>query len=156
MVGCKFAIMMRSPFVGTDERTRSSQANTMLMYPLGEAVLLLSEKLSTAKKNLTNIREDLEFLREQVTVMEVNFARVHNVSSSVLWCKSKRVDGADRALWRRRCSGMSSGKSSLLRHSSEGESRADRLLTLQTSTTKGGRTGKEGRARQVAQRSGLS
>lgn len=52
----------------------------MLMYPLGEAVLLLSEKLSTAKKNLNNIKEDLEFLREQVTVMEVNFARVHNVS----------------------------------------------------------------------------
>ncbi|KAG7531043.1 hypothetical protein FFLO_04598 [Filobasidium floriforme] len=57
-------------------------ANTMLMYPLGEAVLLLSEKLSTAKKNLNNIKEDLEFLREQVTVMEVNFARVHNVSLS--------------------------------------------------------------------------
>jgi len=52
----------------------------MLMYPLEEAVLLLSEKLSTAKKNLSNIKDDLEFLREQVTVMEVNFARVHNVS----------------------------------------------------------------------------
>ena len=57
------------------------QANTMLMYPLEEAVLLLSEKLSTARKNLNNIKEDLEFLREQVTVMEVNFARVHNVSA---------------------------------------------------------------------------
>jgi len=54
----------------------------MLMYPLEEAVLLLSEKLSTAKKNLNNIKDDLEFLREQVTVMEVNFARVHNVSRS--------------------------------------------------------------------------
>jgi hypothetical protein len=54
----------------------------MLMYPLEEAVLLLSEKLSTAKKNLNNIKDDLEFLREQVTVMEVNFARVHNVSST--------------------------------------------------------------------------
>jgi hypothetical protein len=61
-------------------RSDRLQANTMLMYPLGEAVLLLSEKLSTAKKNLNNIKEDLEFLREQVTVMEVNFARVHNVS----------------------------------------------------------------------------
>lgn len=55
-------------------------ANTMLMYPLDEAILLLAEKLSAATRNLKNLKEDLEFLREQVTVMEVNFARVHNVS----------------------------------------------------------------------------
>lgn len=53
-------------------------ANTMLMYPLSEAVLLLSEKLSSARSNLKHIKEDLEFIRTQVTVMEVNFARVHN------------------------------------------------------------------------------
>lgn len=52
----------------------------MLMYPLNEAITLLAEKLAAAKKNLQNTKEDLEFLREQVTVMEVNFARVHNVS----------------------------------------------------------------------------
>lgn len=52
----------------------------MLMYPLDEAIILLAEKLTAAKKNLQNTKEDLEFLREQVTVMEVNFARVHNVS----------------------------------------------------------------------------
>lgn len=56
------------------------QANTMLMYPLQEAIDLLSNKLKMAKKNLEETVEDLEWLREQSTVMEVNFARVHNVS----------------------------------------------------------------------------
>jgi hypothetical protein len=51
----------------------------MLLYPLQEAIDLLSGKLSSAKKNLVETIEDLEWLREQSTVMEVNFARVHNV-----------------------------------------------------------------------------
>ncbi|OCF59032.1 prefoldin subunit [Kwoniella mangroviensis CBS 10435] len=53
-------------------------ANIMLMYPLQEAIELLTNKLSTAKKSHEETVEDLEFLREQITVMEVNFARVHN------------------------------------------------------------------------------
>jgi hypothetical protein len=62
----------------------------MLMYPLEEAITLLSGKLVAAKRNLEETIEDLEWLREQSTVMEVNFARVHNVrslpsSSSSLW-----------------------------------------------------------------------
>lgn len=52
----------------------------MLLYPLEEAITLLSGKLSAAKRNLEETIEDLEWLREQSTVMEVNFARVHNVS----------------------------------------------------------------------------
>jgi hypothetical protein len=52
----------------------------MLMYPLEEAITLLSGKLVAAKRNLEETIEDLEWLREQSTVMEVNFARVHNVS----------------------------------------------------------------------------
>lgn len=51
----------------------------MLMYPLQEAVDLLTSKLNAAKKSMEETVEDLEFLREQATVMEVNFARVHNV-----------------------------------------------------------------------------
>jgi hypothetical protein len=51
----------------------------MLMYPLQEAVDLLTSKLNAAKKSMDETVEDLEFLREQATVMEVNFARVHNV-----------------------------------------------------------------------------
>ncbi|KAL1412702.1 hypothetical protein Q8F55_000449 [Vanrija albida] len=53
-------------------------ANTMLMYPLAEASELLAGKLGSAKKSLADAVEDLEWIREQVTVMEVNFARVHN------------------------------------------------------------------------------
>jgi DNA-binding transcriptional regulator YiaG len=56
----------------------------MLLYPLAEAVLLLSEKLAVAKRSLRHTKEDLEFLREQITVMEVNFARVHNVSTRII------------------------------------------------------------------------
>lgn len=56
----------------------------MLLYPLQEAITLLSGKLSAAKRNLEETIEDLEWLREQSTVMEVNFARVHNVSLSFL------------------------------------------------------------------------
>lgn len=51
----------------------------MLTYPLEEAIELLSGKLATAKKSMVETVEDLEWLREQATVMEVNFARVHNV-----------------------------------------------------------------------------
>jgi len=54
----------------------------MLLYPLQEAIDLLETKLSGAQKSLEETIEDLEWLREQVTVMEVNFARVHNVSAS--------------------------------------------------------------------------
>ncbi|KAL0255497.1 hypothetical protein I308_100301 [Cryptococcus tetragattii IND107] len=53
-------------------------ANTMLMYPLEEAIDLLSGKLAAAQKSQDETIEDLEWLREQITVMEVNFARVHN------------------------------------------------------------------------------
>ncbi|KAL7424582.1 hypothetical protein Q5752_000266 [Cryptotrichosporon argae] len=53
-------------------------ANTMLLYPLAEAAALLDGKLAAALKSLDEVVEDLEWIREQVTVMEVNFARVHN------------------------------------------------------------------------------
>ncbi|KAG8909274.1 peptide chain release factor 1 [Tulasnella sp. 408] len=53
-------------------------ANVMLSYTQEEAIKLLTEKLSAAKQSLTNANEDLEFLREQITVMEVNTARCYN------------------------------------------------------------------------------
>lgn len=43
-------------------------ANVMLAYPVEEAEEMLQEKLSAAEKSLANCEEDLEFLREQVTV----------------------------------------------------------------------------------------
>ncbi|CAG7979675.1 unnamed protein product [Penicillium salamii] len=53
-------------------------ANVMLAYPLGEAESMLDEKLSGAELSLKNCEEDLEFLREQITTLEVATARVYN------------------------------------------------------------------------------
>jgi hypothetical protein len=40
----------------------------MLSYPIDEAEELLSSKLAAAKQSLENCEEDLDFLREQITV----------------------------------------------------------------------------------------
>ena len=52
-------------------------ANVMVAYPLDEAEELLQGKLETAKKSLKAAEEDLEFLRVQITTLEVAIARVH-------------------------------------------------------------------------------
>jgi hypothetical protein len=44
----------------------------MLEYTLQEAKELLENKLDTNQNALKNVLEDLEFLREQVTTMEVS------------------------------------------------------------------------------------
>ncbi len=46
----------------------TTQANVMLAYPIDEAQALLEQKLSAAKTTRQNCEEDLEFLREQITV----------------------------------------------------------------------------------------
>ncbi|KAF8809937.1 Prefoldin, subunit 3 [Phlegmacium glaucopus] len=53
-------------------------ANVMLSYKIPAAVTLLKSKLDVAQTSLDNTIEDLEFLREQLTIMEVNTARVYN------------------------------------------------------------------------------
>ncbi|ORY67208.1 Prefoldin subunit-domain-containing protein [Pseudomassariella vexata] len=53
-------------------------ANVMLSYPIDEAETLLESKLSAAKLSFANCEEDLDFLREQITTMEVAIARVYN------------------------------------------------------------------------------
>lgn len=50
----------------------------MLSYPLTSAHSLLSSKLSSALISLKNSKEDLIWLRESITVTEVNVARVYN------------------------------------------------------------------------------
>jgi hypothetical protein len=50
----------------------------MLSYKLPEALSLLNTRLDSAEQNLNHTIEDLEFLREQLTIMEVNTARVYN------------------------------------------------------------------------------
>lgn len=53
-------------------------ANVMLAYPLDEAEELLEGKLGAAKRSLEAAEEDAEFLRRQVTTLEVNTARLYN------------------------------------------------------------------------------
>ncbi|KAL9602988.1 MAG: hypothetical protein Q9219_001513 [cf. Caloplaca sp. 3 TL-2023] len=53
-------------------------ANVMLSYPIADAETLLDSKLSTAQGSLENCEEDLDFLREQITTLEVATARVYN------------------------------------------------------------------------------
>lgn len=53
-------------------------ANVMVAYPLDEAEELLQTKLDKAKGSLKAAEEDLEFLRIQITTLEVAVARVHN------------------------------------------------------------------------------
>jgi len=81
--------------VGMHTNSIYLKANVMLSYPIDEAQELLSSKLATAKLNYDNCEEDLDFLREQITVrttwavcralrltinqtMEVAMARVYN------------------------------------------------------------------------------
>jgi prefoldin subunit 5 len=53
-------------------------ANVMLEYPLPEAIDLLEQKRQNAETSLVQVREDLEYIKEQITTMEVNMARVYN------------------------------------------------------------------------------
>jgi prefoldin subunit 5 len=47
-------------------------ANVMLEYSVEEAVELLSSKLESATTTLSQVKEDLEYIKEQITTMEVN------------------------------------------------------------------------------------
>ncbi|QKX56528.1 uncharacterized protein TRUGW13939_03633 [Talaromyces rugulosus] len=62
----------------TDEVYLWLGANVMLAYPIDEAQTMLTEKLRAAELSLSNCEEDLEFLREQITTLEVATARVYN------------------------------------------------------------------------------
>ncbi|CAN6600746.1 prefoldin subunit 3 [Trichomonascus vanleenenianus] len=53
-------------------------ANVMLEYTTSEAIELLESKLDSAKKSQQICEDDLEFLRENITIMQVNTARVYN------------------------------------------------------------------------------
>jgi hypothetical protein len=84
-------------------------ANVMLSYPLKEAEELLESKLASAKQNMANTEEDLDFLREQITVsrsdtvwpitltvwqtMEVATARVYNWD--VVMRRKEKEQGAE-------------------------------------------------------------
>jgi hypothetical protein len=54
-------------------------ANVMLSYPIDEALQLLKEKFEEARTFLKRTESDILFIREQITTMEVNTARVYNI-----------------------------------------------------------------------------
>ncbi|ROW09860.1 hypothetical protein VPNG_06326 [Cytospora leucostoma] len=72
-------------------------ANVMLAYPMDEAEALLAERLSKAKQSLEDCEEDLEFLREQITTMEVATARVYNWDVVQKRKDKEEGDGKDKA-----------------------------------------------------------
>ncbi|KAI5960957.1 THI4 [Candida pseudojiufengensis] len=53
-------------------------AEVMLEYSLDEAIELLNERLNKNKEQKKIVEEDLEFLKENITTMEVNTARLYN------------------------------------------------------------------------------
>lgn len=86
-------------------------ANVMLSYPVNEAETMLQSKLTGAEQSLENVEEDLDFLREQITVcirsgavrlsanilqtLEVAIARVYNWDVTMKR-KEKAENGEDR------------------------------------------------------------
>ncbi|EGP83621.1 unnamed protein product [Zymoseptoria tritici ST99CH_1A5] len=77
----------------TDEVYLWLGANVMLAYTLDEAETLLSDKLEAAQSSLENCQEDLDFLREQITTMEVATARVYNWDVGMR--RKEKNEGAD-------------------------------------------------------------
>ncbi len=55
-------------------------ADIMCEYSLEEAKVLLGKNLENAKTTLKNNESDLDFIKDQITVCEVNIARVYNDS----------------------------------------------------------------------------
>lgn len=53
-------------------------ADIMCEYSLEEARAMLNKNLSNANTTLTNNESDLDFIKDQITVCEVNIARVYN------------------------------------------------------------------------------
>ncbi|KID78549.1 Prefoldin, partial [Metarhizium brunneum ARSEF 3297] len=78
MAGLKDKIPEIQKTLDTVRFLKLRKANVMLSYTTDEAETLLSSKLATAKTSLSHCEEDLDFLREQITTMEVATARVYN------------------------------------------------------------------------------
>ena len=53
-------------------------ANVMCEYKMDEAKTLLNQNLQNAKEQIKKNNSDLEFIKDQMTIGEVNYARVYN------------------------------------------------------------------------------
>ena len=68
-------------------------ANVMLAYPVAEAETLLEGRLSAARQTKANCEEDLEFLREQITVRVILYKNPHRYV-----CVYRDADAANQTL----------------------------------------------------------
>ena len=64
-------LYMKAEIPPTEEVYLWLGANVMLAYPIDEAETLLEGRLAAAKQSLATCEEDLDFLREQVTVSNI-------------------------------------------------------------------------------------
>ncbi|KAJ4458093.1 putative Prefoldin subunit 3 [Paratrimastix pyriformis] len=70
-------------------------ANVMLEYTYDDAQALLIRNASQAETTLAAVREDLDFLKEQITISEVMIARVFNWDVKIR--RQKRAQGESPA-----------------------------------------------------------
>ena len=64
--------------VGTTRVNLWLGANVMVEYNTDEALTLLHEKQTNTEKTIVELDQDLLYLKEQITTMEVTIARVYN------------------------------------------------------------------------------
>jgi Prefoldin subunit len=62
----------------------------MLAYPLDEAQTMLTDKLRAAEASLNNCEDDLEFLREQITVRDIFYYTPTTFPNIREWQKRKK------------------------------------------------------------------
>lgn len=86
-------------------KATSMQANIMLSYPVSEACDLLDSKLQGATGKMADCEEDLDFLREQITV-SCGFLASH---WSGKWGRGLRA--VEEALWKGYIQGVRSKES---------------------------------------------
>ncbi|KAG8346378.1 putative prefoldin [Trypanosoma vivax] len=53
-------------------------ANVIIEYTIEEAVALLEKNLANAEVNMNNTKEDFDWIREQITNLQINISRVYN------------------------------------------------------------------------------
>ncbi len=53
-------------------------------YSFDEAIALLTNNLVNAERNLNNLIEDLDFLKDQITTTEVSI--LFSLSNVIYWC----------------------------------------------------------------------
>eukprot|EP00461_Guttulinopsis_vulgaris_P001951 UN01952 len=53
-------------------------ANVMVEYSRDEAKEMLTGNLATANQSVQDLQDHLDYLKDQITVSEVNVARIHN------------------------------------------------------------------------------